>query len=189
MKQHYVNDLNNFICGWYLDDTTICDELIQYHKTTHRRTAGSVGGNLNQNKTSTDAYCDKYESCFQKYDDLLRSVVMKYIDRYPYAGHGMCGLENGSFNIQHYKPNEGYLNWHSERNDSKFPYTTRHLVFMTYLNDVSDAGETEWLYQQVKIKPEKGLTVIWPADWTFTHRGITSNTEEKYIATGWIDYL
>jgi hypothetical protein len=60
---------------------------------------------------------------------------------------------------------------------------------MTYLNDINDGGETEFLYQNIKIKPKKGLTLIFPADWTFTHRGIASSTEEKFIVTGWYNYL
>ena len=59
---------------------------------------------------------------------------------------------------------------------------------MTYLNDITDDGETEFFHQKIKIKPEKGLTVIWPADWTFTHRGIPSNTQVKYITTGWMSF-
>ena len=68
-------------------------------------------------------------------------------------------------------------------------YVSRHLVFMTYLNDVKDDGQTEFYYQRLKIKPEKGLTLIWPADWTFTHRGIASNSEDKYIVTGWLNLV
>ena len=60
---------------------------------------------------------------------------------------------------------------------------------MTYLNDVSDGGETEFYYQKLKVKPETGLTLIWGSDWTFMHRGITSKTQTKYIATGWLDYI
>jgi hypothetical protein len=65
----------------------------------------------------------------------------------------------------------------------------RHLVFMTYLNDIEDHGETEFYHQMLKIKPEKGLTLIWPADWTFTHRGNPSPSEQKYIVTGWFNYI
>jgi len=32
------------------------------------------------------------------------------------------------------------------------------------------------------------LTLIWPTDWTFTHRGVPSLTEEKYIVTGWFNF-
>ena len=60
---------------------------------------------------------------------------------------------------------------------------------MTYLNDVKDGGETEFHYQKIKTKAEKGLTIIFGSDWNFFHRGITSKTETKYIATGWYSYI
>ena len=60
---------------------------------------------------------------------------------------------------------------------------------MTYLNDVTDGGETEFKYQKLKVKPVKGKMVMWPTDFTHTHRGITSPTQEKYIATGWDNFM
>ena len=33
------------------------------------------------------------------------------------------------------------------------------------------------------------MTLIWPCDWTHVHRGVTSPTQTKYIATGWYTYL
>ena len=39
----------------------------------------------------------------------------------------------------------------------------------------------------VKTKAKKGLTVMWPAEWTHTHKGIISPDKEKYIATGWLN--
>ena len=63
----------------------------------------------------------------------------------------------------------------------------RILVFMTYLNDVKDGG-TEFLYQKLTTPAKKGLTLIWPTDFTHTHRGVISQTKEKYIATGWYAY-
>ena len=60
---------------------------------------------------------------------------------------------------------------------------------MTYLNNVDDGGETQFLYQEKEIQPKKGLTVLWPTDFTHTHRGVTSPTQTKIIATGWFNYL
>lgn len=60
---------------------------------------------------------------------------------------------------------------------------------MTYLNTVTDEGGTEFLNQELKISAEKGKTVIWPADWTHTHRGVASPTQEKYIITGWLSFI
>ena len=59
---------------------------------------------------------------------------------------------------------------------------------MTYLNNV-DNGGTEFLFQKLKIPAKKGLTLIWPSDFTHTHRGVVSKTQEKYIVTGWMNYV
>ena len=59
---------------------------------------------------------------------------------------------------------------------------------MTYLNDVENEGGTEFPNQNIIIKPQKGKTLIWPADWTYSHKGIVAPTEDKYIITGWFDY-
>jgi hypothetical protein len=67
-------------------------------------------------------------------------------------------------------------------------YQTRILVFMTYLNDVPDGG-TEFIYQNIISPAKKGLTLIWPAEFTHLHRGQISKTKEKYIVTGWFNYL
>ena len=65
----------------------------------------------------------------------------------------------------------------------------RHLAFMTYLNDVNEGGETEFFYQEAKIRPRKGLSLIWPTDWTHTHRGVPAPKEQKTIVTGWLKFV
>ena len=107
----------------------------------------------------------------------------KYIFCYE-KGNNWQITEN--INIQKYKPSQAYHSWHKERGSIRT--CTRHLVFMTYLNDIKDGGETEFYYQKLKVKPEKGLTLIWGSDWTFTHRGLPAINEDKYIITGWYNY-
>ena len=60
---------------------------------------------------------------------------------------------------------------------------------MTFLNTVNDGGGTEFKHHDIIYKPEEGKTLIWPTDWTHTHRGMISNTEHKYIMTGWFAYV
>lgn len=55
---------------------------------------------------------------------------------------------------------------------------------MTYLNDIEEGGETEFYWQNIKMKPKKGLTVLWPSDFTHRHRGLPCDVE-KWITTGW----
>ena len=92
---------------------------------------------------------------------------------------------NSDFNIQHYNVNEGFNYYHFERSD--IFACLRNLVFMTYLNDVEDGG-TQFKYQNLITPAKKGLTIIWPTDFTHTHRGVISQTKEKYIVTGWYSY-
>ena len=63
------------------------------------------------------------------------------------------------------------------------------LVWMMYLNECEDCCETGFLYQKYNMKPEKGLLLFWPSDFTHTHRGMTSFKTEKEILTGWYSYI
>ena len=38
----------------------------------------------------------------------------------------------------------------------------------------------------IKIQPEQGKLLIFPAVWSYIHRGFPPKTETKYICTGWI---
>jgi hypothetical protein len=64
----------------------------------------------------------------------------------------------------------------------------RCLVFMLYLNDVEEGGETEFLYQHKRIQPKRDRFVLWPAYFTHTHRGNPPLSGEKLILTGWVEF-
>ena len=89
--------------------------------------------------------------------------------------------------MQKTRPSEGYHNWHCESGSSLYDRTTI-LAWMVYLNDVEDGGGTEFKYQGLRHNAKKGKTLIWPSDFTHTHRGVISQTKEKYIVTGWYTY-
>ena len=63
--------------------------------------------------------------------------------------------------------------------------SSRTLAWMVYLNDVEDGGETEWLYQELKIKPQKGRVVIWYRGHLLIFIVEIHQRTDKYIATGW----
>lgn len=189
LKQHNVNSLDNFICGWTLDNLSVCDEIIEYHKKSPIKRNGLIGGGVNQEvKKSTDVSLNTDDDLYKLYTSNLQKCIDLYVKKYSAAGNTVRWFDREPINIQHYKAKEAYFGWHCERTGINASVNLRHLVFMTYLNDVTDDGETEFLYQKIKIKPKKGLTLIWPADWTFTHRGIASQSQEKYIVTGWLSF-
>jgi hypothetical protein len=89
------------------------------------------------------------------------------------------------FNLQKYPLKGAFHEIHADRGYTQENFS-RELIFMTYLNDVHTGGETEFMFYRLKIKPVRGLTLMWPAGWTHLHRGLPSPTTEKMIATGWL---
>lgn len=198
MEEVDLDGVGSFIGAWQLEDAGVCDALIDYFNASNRRVAGlsyDVAGNRRVDtsyKESTDCPIlpvHHQDAPVARYFEQLRQVVGRYIEKYAYASaYGDWGITD-VVNIQHYPPGGGFKAFHAERVNARQPATTRHLVFMTYLNDVTDQGGTEFFYQQVISPARKGLTLIWPADWTHTHRGVVSPTQEKYIITGWFNYF
>lgn len=93
---------------------------------------------------------------------------------------------NYSFKIQKTEPGQGYHQWHCESMGREI--CGRILAWSLYLNDVEDGGETEFIYQRMRIKPKTGTFLMWPAGFTHTHRGNPPLSGAKYIVTGWIEF-
>ena len=182
------------IGGWYMP-LDVCDELIKFYEqnTNLQREAvhGHNGKTVVDKKTKEgteleiDSNCN--ENIIGKYREHLQEILNLYLKKYEYSNRveKFNILEN--YNIQKYPVSGGYKVWHHE-NPGISHLVLRHLVFMTYLNNVKNGG-TEFLYQQTSVEAQKGLTLIWPATWTHTHRGIVSNNKEKYIVTGWFNFV
>ena len=91
-------------------------------------------------------------------------------------------------NLQHYKPGMSYNGEHMETGYD-IHCARRILGWMIYLNTVKDGGGTRWLQQKVDANATEGMMIVWPAGWTHSHMGIVSNTEHKYIVTGWCSFI
>ena len=97
-------------------------------------------------------------------------------------------LQVGSFNIQRYQSGQHYQGLHTER--SSLESLHRIFAWMTYLNDVEkeEGGSTYFSHYDLEKKKKKGLTLIWPAEWTHAHKGGLLHEDSKYIITGWIHF-
>jgi hypothetical protein len=93
---------------------------------------------------------------------------------------------NYAFKIQKTPIGGGYHVWHYESCNREM--CNRLLTWTVYLNDVEEGGETEFLYQHLRVKPKQGTLVIWPAAFTHTHRGNPPLSNDKYIITGWTEF-
>ena len=157
-------------------DIEVCDEIISYFDSRQVSKA-NVSENI---KDSFDFYVDKKE--LSTYYEFLRKEILTYAGYFIYSENNLDIAE--PMIIQKYPIGGGYKLWHCERNHPINYH--RQLSFMTYLNTVLDGG-TEFVYQNKVVQAVKSKTLIWPADWTHTHRSQISSTTEKYIVTGWIN--
>ena len=100
-----------------------------------------------------------------------------------------CPFFRGPFKDQGYAvqrtlPGE-YYHWHVDADHPDL--CSRQLVAIWYLNDVpGPGGETEFLYQDLRVTPAAGKLVLFPPFWTHAHRGVLLEEGVKYIATTWI---
>jgi hypothetical protein len=115
----------------------------------------------------------------------FKDVYPLYTQKYSYlknlATHNILEVK-----IQKTKVGEGYHVWHCENAEMKA--RNRILAFSVYLNDVAEGGETEFLYQKCRFKPEKNTMLVWPSQFTHVHRGNPPLSNDKYIITGWVEY-
>lgn len=176
---------NKDFIGRYYMSSDLCDRLVEDYesKISIEEKAHSARGYsfIHSNDMDVDLLTE--------YEYEVYNALKKYQNEYSFAKEGINPHQiDFPFNFQKYYPGNYYSVWHCENNGIK-KNKERHLAFMTYLNTVNDGGETEFLYQEIKVKPEKGLTLIWPAYFTHTHRGNPSATEVKYISTGWFTFF
>ena len=155
---------------------------------------GPINFSLSQpiTKKSTDITINpkslekKEYDIFNDYFKHLHECFTDYKEQYPFLKTFVKKIHIGPFNIQKYLSGDHFSKLHSERTDM----ATLHRLFawMTYLNDVEDGGTTDFDYYDLKIKPECGKTLIWPAEWTHAHTGSILKSGKKYIITGWLHF-
>lgn len=118
-------------------------------------------------------------------DDALQKCIEQYAATYFVVKQ--IRASTNEVKIQKTPPRGGYHFWHCEQFNRETG--VRALAWMIYLNDIpAGEGETEFLWQKLRVQPEAGTCLIWPSQFTHTHRGNPVYSTDKYIATGWYTY-
>ena len=169
------------------------DNLIEYYNfirgqgKAFNRTAGQNGAVSDQqifvHELPPDFWHDNLSrAVYRAWNFLTEDALNDYGKKYDVLvgrkfQHTMCKL-------QRTEPGQVFHNWHYECTAS-----TRYRLLTTqlYINDDYEGGETEFLYQHVRIKPEEGKFTICPTAWTHAHRGNPPLNGTKYIATAWVE--
>ena len=165
-----------------------CNQIIdKFEDSKEDHYKGRVGQNFTENvdiKKSTDMVISGKKD-WKDFDTLFFTSLSKALSAVKKEFDFFSGpFKDIGYAIQKTNPGE-YYHWHIDSGSHQF--SDRQLVAIWYLNDVDGpGGETEFLNQNVKIKPETGKLILFPPFWTHEHRGVTLQKGVKYIATTWI---
>ena len=191
MSEDFIKLYDNFL------NPDLCDYLVQNYKTVVEQKAEEVKAkSLCQG--CTQCHCTRVDLMqFPEFNDIKNSIVEKFenqIDVYKKD----CNIQEHQFpkihgyenlKIKRYLPNspdqfkphvdvDGYAN------------AKRFLVFIVYLNDDFEGGETTIINYDKEIKPKKGTLLMFPPLWTHWHQGKpVLGGDAKYILGSYLHYL
>mgnify|MGYP001544824026 FL=1 len=166
----------------------LCDEMIRrFEASEDEQYPGRIGQTVSSNhsiKKTTDLVVSgkpDWKDIDQALFKSLGRAILEFREKYSYF---KGPFKDMGYNLQRYKAGE-YYHWHIDGGSHDF--SQRQLVALWYLNDVEGpGGETEFLFQNAKIKPERGKLVLFPPFWTHEHRAVELEKGVKYIATTWV---
>ena len=166
----------------------LCENMIErFEAAKEDQYPGRIGQQFDEDlsiKKSTDLVVSNKPHWKDVDNNLFRSLglaLKEFREAYPFF---KGPFKDNGYALQRTQPGEHY-HWHIDGGSHDF--SQRQLVALWYLNDVpGPGGETEFLFQDVKVKPEQGKLILFPPFWTHEHRGVTLEKGVKYIATTWV---
>ena len=175
-----------------------CNQVINKFETDPYRKAGEVDQNnprIDKNLKITIDTTITHNIAWREEDEVLYKALGNAL--YEYEIH-LQKTSSGKWNlhpsdgyqvkdtgymVQKYEPN-GFYNWHHDwcMNEG----WSRIYTYIWYINTIKeeDGGWTEFI-DGTRIQPKVGNILLFPATWTYVHRGYTTKVP-KYIVTGWI---
>lgn len=186
----------------------LCDEIIQmFEQETEAQYLGVTGGGYKKNVKETldlsfpdegdnhKKYCQESLTRWDTIKNLLYKELTKNLKKYHthlkmfekemFNDPSSTGMIDNGFLMHKYFKGQGQFKRHHDFyiKDN----THRVIVYIWYLNDVEKGGETQ-IFQHVKIRPEPGKLLLFPAQWCFPHCGLMPLSGDKYVITGWLHW-
>jgi len=177
-----------------------CDELVSlFEKHPEYTFEGHSGSGLNDHiKKTTDLNMIDIPHLMEDYGykvfEGFNTVVEELLENLPFQPKFNAveqvftqGTNYTTCQLQKYDKGLGHYNAYHFETDS-YQTTPRLFVFILYLNNVEEGGETELMYENKLIKPKKGRVICHPATFPFVHKGHMPLSSDKYILTTWLEY-
>lgn len=179
-------------------DSQLCADIIRvFENETDKYPGITATGHQPKIKKTTDFSLKLNPNTspeWQTIDNALYTALNTSLKRYVEDIHA-CNeqyawvetVSDTGFLIQKYNQRDGYYMFHDDFStmfdNGRFYY--RRLTYLFYLNDIDEGGETQ-IWSHYKVQPRAGRLLLFPASWTYPHRGCVPLSDNKYIATGWL---
>lgn len=160
------SDINSGV-GWSRAGT-----VGQGHKQTARTNLGlgiTVSGEGSDNQTMKDMHNQMYF--------LLVAATLPYTERYEMHEY----LYHEPYQALKYRPGEFYKAHYDGGTESG-----RSISAVIYLNDDYEGGEIEFPNFKIKLKPEKGMLILFPSNYAYRHIAHPVLSGTKYSLVTWI---
>lgn len=176
--QHLINDFEQGVNISAGSNRQLSEAALKHMKDDYqlRLDIQSHWSSFFKNENPVNIFFDGLQKCFNDYVENFSTLKI-------------TNLNASEMKMQRTSPGGGYHVFHFENDGSK--NKGRALVYILYLNTLlpEECGETEFLYQQLRVRPEENMLIIWPADFTHSHRGnVLHGINKKYIVTGWFHF-
>jgi hypothetical protein len=183
--------MNNFI-EVYDNVITLeqCNSIVNYINTCPNIERGEMGSGVDPSKKDSWDICNKFSN-ETDVDCIVYDALSQCLNDYKIKNPELDGIRHwqleNRYNFQKYLPSGGYPQPHCESTSKT--NSNRVLVWMIYLNTVTDQGGTKFPQYDLVTDAVAGRVVIWPTSWTHFHHGVISETQKKYISTGWYSFV
>jgi hypothetical protein len=160
-----------------------CQQLIESYERLERFQLRNDRGAINALPSSAWTELNVSKVADAAFEAVFRQQVLDYLERYNQrAGLTLPipprnRLEN--LRIKHYLADQ---NDQFQPHFDALDYTcNRYMVFIWYLNDVAEGGETEFCDLGLRVAARAGRLLMFPPYWMYQHAGLPPRSNDKYI--------
>jgi len=165
-----------------------CKKIIELFETSKDQIDKFNTGRKEYNEIDIDNFDTPWSETKEKFISMMKMYMHKFmkdlkihINDFP----PIIDMEN--IRIKKYLPNDkDEFKIHVDILRSLL--AKRFLVYILYLNDVEEGGETYLPKLNIKVKPKEGRLLMFPPFWTHPHAGLKPIKGTKYIIMSYLHY-
>tara|TARA_Y100001947_G_scaffold136799_1_gene125343 strand:+ start:180 stop:809 length:630 start_codon:yes stop_codon:yes gene_type:complete len=165
-----------------------CKKIIELFETSKDQIQAFNTGRKEYSEIDIDKFETPWSETKEKFISMMKTHMNKFmkdvkiqINDFP----PIIDMEN--IRIKKYLPNDKD-EFKTHVDVLRALIAKRFLVYILYLNDVEEGGETHLPKLNIKVKPKEGRLLMFPPFWTHPHAGLKPIKGTKYVIMSYLHY-